>query len=111
MMEPKLSTGEPGPAPPGPLLHVTPRSPHRVSCSSPYAARRSEPRGHVDQMSQGTSLHFSHHLAPVRFHGDLADAELAGNLLVQTSGDNQRHDFAFATAKRRVPLSERPYLG
>jgi hypothetical protein len=48
--------------------------------------------------------------SPMSIHGNLADAELATNLLVQPPADHQRHDLSFATAERRVPIPNRPYL-
>ena len=44
------------------------------------------------------------------FHGDLADAELTGDLFVQPSGYDQRDHLAFATAERRVTFSKRANL-
>src|SRR5580704_6180592 len=69
-----------------------------------------ESRGHSHQVSQRAGLHFSHHLPTVSLHGDLADAELATDLLIQQAGDDQRHDFPFAAAERRVTIPQRPYL-
>ena len=41
---------------------------------------------------------------------DLADAELAADLLIQQTGDDQRHDLPFAMAEGCVTVPERPYL-
>src|SRR5947207_204404 len=67
-------------------------------------------RGHIHQVRQRASLHLSHHLAPVGFHGDLADAELTGDLFIQPSGDDQCHDLPLAVRERRVVVPQRPYL-
>src|SRR5438874_8984084 len=73
--------------------------------------RETEPRGHVHQVREKARLHLSHHLAAVSFDGDLTNTELARNLFIQPSGDDQFHDFAFAAAERLVAFSERAHLG
>ena len=45
--------------------------------------RKTEFRGHCHQVGERVGLHFSHHLASVCFHSDLADAELEPNLFIQ----------------------------
>src|SRR5271168_4432285 len=65
--------------------------------TDPARRRRDAPRddalacdaeacGHVDQIGERGGLHLPHHLAAVRLHGDLADAELAAHLLVHQAG-------------------------
>ena len=61
-------------------------------CERPQA----EARGHRHQVGKRVGLHLAHHLTSVRLDGDLADAELAADLLVQQTGDDQRHHLAFA---------------
>jgi hypothetical protein len=58
-----------------------------------------ESRGHIHQVGERAGLHFSHHLASVSLHRDLADAELATDLFIQQAGDDQRHDLPFAAAE------------
>ena len=49
-------------------------------------------------------LHLPHHLAAMRLDGDLADAELAADLLVQEAGHDQDHHLALAWRQRPVAL-------
>jgi hypothetical protein len=39
-------------------------------------------------------------------HGDLTDAELATDLLIQPTGDHKRHDLPFTAAEGRVAVPE-----
>src|SRR5260370_22951766 len=66
--------------------------------------------GHIHQVGERVRLHLSHHAPSVCLHRDLADAELATDLLIQQPGDDQRHDLPFARAERRVTIPEGPYL-
>jgi hypothetical protein len=77
-----------------------------VGNSAVRPARDAEPCSHVHQLGQGRGLHLAHHLAPVRLHGDLADAELGTDLLVQKAGDYQRQDFSFTPTEQRMPIPE-----
>src|SRR5580704_8892283 len=67
-------------------------------------------RGHSHQASQRVCLHLSHHLAPMRLHRDLGDAELAADLLIQLARDHERHDLPFAAGQQSVAGPERLYL-
>jgi len=62
--------------------------------SSPYA----ETGCPDDEVSEGVRLHLAHHLTPLRFNGDRADAEFAGDLLVQETRYDQRHHLALAVS-------------
>ena len=53
-----------------------------IGVSSFRDTGESEPRGHVHQLSEGVGLHFLHHLAAVRLHRDLANAELPTDLFI-----------------------------
>src|SRR5260370_31652729 len=61
--------------------------------------REAESRGHIHQLGESAGLHFPHHLASMGLHRDLADAELATDLLIQQAGHDQRHDLPFAAAE------------
>src|SRR5690348_160529 len=52
--------------------------------------------GHPGQIGQRGRLHLSHDLAAVDFYRDLADADLVGDLLVETTGCDQRHHLTLA---------------
>ena len=72
-----------------PCIHEQPQ-PKLCLMSSPgsgvSAFRRSsevESRGHFDQIGERVGLHLLHHLASVRLHRDLADAEFASDLFIQ----------------------------
>src|SRR2546425_4009562 len=69
-----------------------------------------EARGHFHQVGQRASLYLSHHVASVRLHGDFADAKLATDLLVQPTGNDQRHHLSFAGGECRVSVPEHPHL-
>src|ERR1700722_9474191 len=60
--------------------------------------------GHPDEIRQGSCAHFAHRRAAVDFHGDLADAEIAGHLLVHLAGCYQLHDLQFPGRERSKPL-------
>src|SRR5450631_3375808 len=72
--------------------------------------RRAQYRGHIYQLDERAGLHLSHHLAAVCFHRDLADAELATDLLIQLAGDYQIHDLSLASGEGGVTVAERPLL-
>src|SRR6266404_9531980 len=91
-----------------PLSVFSPCHPfERCSLSAPDEA---EYGGHIHQVGERVRLHLSHHATSVCLHRDLADAELATDLLIQQSGDDQRHDLPFARAEGRVTGPECPYL-
>jgi len=69
---------------------------------SSHRRREVESRGHLYQIGERARFHFSHDLAAVCLHRDLADAELAANLLVQPSGDD-----GFQAATEGSPVAER----
>lgn len=66
-------------------------------------SRRQSVVGHADaellrhqhQIGKRARLHLAHGLGAVDLDGDLTDAHLAGNLLVQQAGHRQAHDFGF----------------
>src|SRR6185437_3711123 len=58
-----------------------------------------ESRGHCYQVGERVGFHLSHHTSAVCLDSDLANAELATDLLMQQAGDHQHHDLPFATAK------------
>src|SRR6516162_67102 len=63
--------------------------------------------GHPGQVRQRSRLHLSHDLAAMDFYGDLADADIEGDLLVETAGHHQGHDFALAGGERLKPRPQR----
>src|SRR6185436_20677826 len=75
------------------------------SVSACWWRREVKPRSHVDQIWQRTCPHLLHHLSTVRLHGDFADTEVTTHLLVQSSGNNQRHYLALAATQGRVTFS------
>ena len=87
-----------------------PQSGRPAGVSALQRRREGQSRGHIHQAGQRVGPHLLHHPASVRLHRDLGDAELATDLLVQPAGDDQRHDFPFATAERGVALPQRLYL-
>ena len=66
--------------------------------------RPCEPQARSDiyQFSERISLHFAHHVSTMRFHRDLADAELAANLFVRKAGDHECKHFAFARGETGI---------
>jgi len=48
-------------------------------------SRDAEPHCHLDEVRQRSGVHLAHHPAAVRLHRDLADAQLATDLLVEAS--------------------------
>src|ERR1700761_3658594 len=76
-------------------------APHVEGIVSRVSSRRDEQVeidliGHPHEVGKGTRIHLTHHPAAVDFYRDLADAEIAGDLLVETALDDLRHDLAFA---------------
>jgi len=58
-----------------------------------------EPIRHSHQLGQRFRLHLAHDIAAMNLHGNLANVEIGGDLLVQTAGHHQRHHFSFARAQ------------
>ena len=87
-----------------------PQSGRPAGVSALQRRREGRSRGHIDQAGQRVGPHLLHHPASVCLHRDLGNAELTTDLLVQPAGDDQPHDFPFATAERGVALPQRPYL-
>src|SRR5580704_11409270 len=75
------------------------------------STRKVERRGHPHQIREGCSLHLSHHMAAVRLHRNLTDAQLATDLLVRAAGDHRGHDLTLAAAERRIACPEPLDLG
>ena len=67
-----------------------------TSVSYRWHGGEAKPAGHFHEVGERGGLHLSHHVASMSLHRDFADAELATDLLVQQSGDHQRHDLPFA---------------
>ena len=59
---------------------------------------------HFDQLRQRSSLHFTHHLAPLGLHGDLAGTEFRRDLLIQLARNHQVHNLSLAGGQRAVAL-------
>src|SRR5688572_27365034 len=68
--------------------------------------RNAEAIGHVHELRQRFRPHLAHHPSAMRFHGDLADAELAAHLLVQLATNDERHHFLFARTESAVPVAQ-----
>jgi hypothetical protein len=60
---------------------------------------------HCHETGKRLGPHFSHDLTSMRLHRDLADPELAADLLVQQTGDHQSHDLSFAVTEGPVKVS------
>jgi hypothetical protein len=63
------------------------------------ARRDPEACGHRHQVGERVRVHFSHHLASVCLHRDLANAELEPDLFIQQARDDQRHDLPLAATE------------
>jgi hypothetical protein len=48
-----------------------------------WSRREAESRCHCHQVGQGVGRHLPHYTAPVRLHGDLANAKVVPDLLIQ----------------------------
>src|SRR5580704_322327 len=88
----------------------TKRFPRSVDISVSRCWREGQSRGHIHQAGQRVGPHLLHHPSSVRLHRDRGNAELTTDILVQPAGDEQPHDFPFATAERGEALPQRPYL-
>jgi hypothetical protein len=60
----------------------------------------------VTRAANERALHVRRHPTPVRLDGDLADAEVTADLLVQTARHHQRHHLALTAAERGVPIRQ-----
>src|SRR5271154_960916 len=67
-----------------------------------------QPVGHPGQIGQRSRLHLSHDLATMDFYGDFADADLIGDLLVETASRHQGHHLTLAGGES---LEARPQPG
>ncbi len=56
---------------------------HRYPASAWWSRREAESRCLCHQIGQGVGLHLPHDTAPVRLHGDLANAKVVPDLLIQ----------------------------
>src|SRR5262245_45803502 len=52
--------------------------------------------GHTHQIGERARAHFSHRSTAMNFYRDLAQAEIARNLLIQLAGSHQDHDLLLA---------------
>ena len=67
---------------------------------------KAKSRGNIYQASQRFGSHFLHHSPSVRLHRELADAELATDLLIQFADDHQavgRLRVSIAPGRRAFP--------
>jgi len=55
--------------------------------------------GHFHEAGKRLGPHFSHDLASMRLYRDLAYPELATDLFIQHTDDDQSHDLSFAVTK------------
>ena len=55
--------------------------------------------GEMDEFSQRGGVHFIHDVGAVRFDGAFSHAKLAGDLLVELSGDDEFEDFELAVGQ------------
>src|SRR5262245_14995162 len=79
----------------------------RHTLSSRHPGLTIQARGHGDELGEGAGLHLAHHLAAMRLHRDLGNAELAANLLVQPARDHEAHDLALAPAEGLETMLQR----
>src|SRR5437588_2816911 len=56
--------------------------------------------GHLHQIRQGSRMHFSHEVAAMDLHGNLAEAQFGRYLLVHEPGRHQPHHLPLARAQR-----------
>lgn len=73
-------------------------------------AGKAEFRGYPHQVGERVSFHLLHHLTSVRLHRGLTDTQLATDLFIQQTRDDQRHDLPFAGSEGRVTVAERLQL-
>ena len=73
----------------------------------PDCERQLESCGHPHEIGQRIGFHLPHHLTALGFHGNLARAELAADLLVQQAGHHETHHLALTRRERLVAAAER----
>src|ERR1700674_3456049 len=59
-------------------------------------ARESQSIGHPHQVGERAGFHFAHEVAAMDLHGNFADAEIGGDLLVAAAGNDPRPPLLFA---------------
>src|SRR3954471_6171362 len=77
---------------------------------APARRRDIEPTCHVQEIGEGAGVHLSHHASTMRLDGDLADVELAADLLVEEPRNHELHDFPLATGERCISRPDRSRL-
>src|SRR5512146_1553383 len=75
-----------------------------------YWTCRPQLSSHPHQVGERIGLHLLHDAPSVRFDRDLADAELAADLLIQQAGHNERHYLLFPVSKGGVTVAKFLYL-
>src|SRR5262245_8889075 len=63
--------------------------------------------GHPGELGERMSLHLPHQVGAMHLHSGLGDANIVGNLLVQTTGHDMEQDLTLAQAERLETLPER----
>ena len=81
-----------------------PPQPKRLTCASTLQRYHVELVRHSGELGERGGLHLAHHVASVHLHRDFADADVAGDLLVETAPHDLHHDLALAGAERREAL-------
>src|SRR3989337_2155255 len=66
----------------------------------------SQPVGDTHQVRQGLSLHLAHELGAMDLDRDFAELKFCGDLLVQLTSGNKRHDLALARCQRVEALPQ-----
>ena len=62
---------------------------------------------HSTELGKRTGLHLSHQVGAMHLHRGFGDADIVGNLLVETTGRDLNHDLTLAGAERFETLPER----
>src|SRR4029453_13554210 len=70
------------------------------------AGRDSEPRREADELGHRAGLHLRHQVAALLLEGGLAGSQLAGDLLVEETGDDPGQHVALARSQGRVAPAE-----
>src|ERR1700726_4094829 len=68
--------------------------------------RHTQPSGHPDQVRDRIRFHFSHDVAALHLHGDLPGPQRGGDLFIETSEHDPRHDFALPGRQAREALAQ-----
>src|SRR5215469_4061167 len=55
---------------------------------------------HTAELGKGTSPHLPHQVGAMDLHGGLGDADIVGNLFVQATGHDVKHDLTLAGGDR-----------